>query len=312
MFPGTRGEEKIYLKGPFARRCSSRRRRRPAGGVRSAGPAMPWRGGEGGSGGLAWRSLGSTRAMSAPGHRLQPPFPFAASLGGPSGPLGVRGAGAQGAVRGGLAAGTRGRRQLQREGIAAHFPDPVPASSSPAPLPGTAQPLGAGELLRLFEMCPHVRGAAVYNRGRRERFALLPGMECWLFLPRSIPPSRRSPQAHLGASLAGTEVFTFLWVWHPWMGLTLRKERFEFYAFIILMSSRSEFPVSESTGVLAGAQKGDEFPFKPFIPGHNLDGVRSVRASAPCWPHPWQGSAGVIFHPCCNSTGSSGVTPRVN
>lgn len=31
-------------------------------------------------------------------------------------------------------------------------------------------------------------------------------------LPPSLPPSHRSPQAHLEASLAGTEVFIFLWV----------------------------------------------------------------------------------------------------
>lgn len=193
------------MKGPFARRYSSRRRRRPAGGVRSAGPAMPWRGGVRG---LSLTVAGLTRAMSAPGHRPQPPFPFAVCPGGPSGPLGVRGPGGQGAVRGGLPAGTRARQQrgsLSRKESLHTSPPPAPACSSPALLPGTAQPLGAGELLRLFEMCPHIRGAAVCNRGRRERFPLLPGMKCCLFLPRSIPPSRRSRRR----------------IWGPvWLGLS--------------------------------------------------------------------------------------------
>lgn len=165
----------------------------------------------GARGGSARGSLGSPRAVSALGYRPQS-LPALQPARGIDGPLGVRGPGGQGAARGGLAGGTRARQQPQQKGIAA--PSPAPPLAFCALLPSALLSLGSPHRRQpswLFWAMLAARRAAVRSLRWQESSPLLPGVKT-LPLPPFLPPSHRSPQAHLEASPAGIEVFTFLWV----------------------------------------------------------------------------------------------------
>lgn len=104
-----------------------------------------------------------------------------------SGPLGVRGPGGQGAARGGLAGGTRGRQQPQQKGIAA--PSPAPPLAFCALLPSAGLPLRSPH--RRQPSRPFWAELAVPSLRWRESSPLLPAVKTLPlppFLPSSLPP----------------------------------------------------------------------------------------------------------------------------
>lgn len=255
VFQDSRGGENIF-EGAL---CQTLRRAAPGGSgapqvvCAAPGPEMPWRGGGvGGAGGFGGLGLTVTGLHTGGVSAVAPspaPFPLCSLPRGMEWSLRCPrtrwvGCSPRGTCSGNKTQTAAAARQLRQKGIAAP-PRTTPLVPRSSPLRAARRPgsalrppaapshRGAGEALRLFEMCSRIRGAAACNLRWRERFPVLRGVEM-LPLPPSLAPSHRSSQAHLGANLAGFEVFIFLGVWHPWRGLTLRKERFNCYAFIIL------------------------------------------------------------------------------